>query len=122
MQKIPKILILGFCLVVLFISYYFYTRKDITYSKPEWHCKKGKCEVSFTLENKTSNYVTCKVSIRALRRLGSKQSSTVNRICGETTLNIELNPEELREIVEVVDVSYPAYMMQVYLWDIKKGV
>ena len=30
MQKTPKILILGFCLLVLFISYYFYTRKDLT--------------------------------------------------------------------------------------------
>lgn len=76
--------------------------KDVTITDVKSDCSKNPCKINFLLTNKTNNYVTCKVSIRAHRSTpGAKSSGVVTPgFAGEKIFEIELYPQEKKQIEE----------------------
>jgi hypothetical protein len=108
MRKKPqKIIAISFVLVAILIAIYFYQRKDVEVTEVSTKCNKNICTTSFVLTNKTNNYISCKVSIRAHKRIrGSKTTAAVKPgFAGEKIMVVELHPKEIKKIEEHLTVE-----------------
>ncbi len=101
-NKPLKIVAIPFVVVAILIALYFYQRKDVEVTEVSTKCNKNICTTSFVLSNKTNNYISCKVSIRAHKRIrGYKSTAAVKPgFAGEKIMVVELHPKEIKKIEE----------------------
>lgn len=104
------------------VTLYFYQRKDVAITDINTDCKGNLCRVNFSVVNKTNNYVSCRVSIRALKRTpGAKTSGVVTQgFAGEKLLDLELAPKEAKIMDENLSLTASASRILVKAFNVDK--
>jgi hypothetical protein len=111
MKKKKKYLII--VIIAIFATlYYFNSSEDVVYTDLAWKVRDEIYTVSFNVNNKTKNYVSCQASIRAYREFNRRQQKRSNRICGEKIIKIKLRPEESMKFSEVIRYYIQAQYVQ----------
>jgi hypothetical protein len=101
MKKQTKALLLAGVVVILTYTYLTHTKNPI--KSTEWSCEKGECSVTITMNN-AHNYPTeNRIVLRAHRRdtHDQKVGGSGMRMVGEKYIDIALEPNEKKEIVEI---------------------
>lgn len=119
-KKQSKFLILVAALIAGFAVVYFYSRKDVEISHIQWKCETKPCIVNFQVENKTNRYITCKISIRAVRDGGKKTFVSTKGFAGEKTIDINISPRNDMKIREPLKTLGHFRTIQVQAWAIVK--
>ena len=116
-----KILILALTVITLLIYYYYYQRKDVEVLNVTDRCQGNPCKIDFVVANKTNNYVTCKLSVRVLKRTGGAKSSRVVTpgFAAEKIFDLELYPKEKKEFQENLELTSPGSKVQVAAYNVK---
>lgn len=120
-NKVPRIISIPLVIAVSMLALYLYQRKDVEILSIRHDCKNKPCKVGFVIENKTNNFISCSVSIRALRSSPGSKSSAVSApgFAGEKIMDIDLFPKETKEIEEVLTLRGSISRIQVNAFNIR---
>jgi len=86
----------------------------------QWDCRKEKtgpiCEVKFTLENSSHFPIAANALIRAHRRRTGGLGEVSNHLVGEKVLKFTIQPNERKEVEEILEVQGRATQIVVTAW------
>jgi len=88
----------------------FASQRDNTIKNTEWSCSGSSCEVRLILQN-TNNYkVLNRIVIRAhnQEKYDRDPGAKGNKVVGEEYLEVQMEANEEKEIVEHLQLRYPA--------------
>lgn len=112
--------IFGVLLLVSTSGYLFFDQANVSVADKNWECRtvKGRllCTASFTLINKTHNYVECNVSVRAQTKVGGEKTASLRNV-GEKIFKLELHPKQVLNLTEEIHVTRMPTVVQINAWE-----
>ncbi len=111
--------------ILLMFAFYFFKEKEVVISNIKWNCSESSCDVSFEIENKTSNYLSLNVSIRAskTKEIGMGYGAIGSEIVGEKIISSNMSPAQILVINESLKLAHRSKveLIVVNSWNIKKS-
>jgi hypothetical protein len=127
MKRISKTssAVVGFIVILLIFAFYFFREKEVVISNTKWNCGESSCDVSFKAENKTSSYLSLKVSIRACKtkEIGMGYGAVGSEIVGEKIISLNMSPAQISDINESLKIAHRSNVefIVVNSWNIKES-
>ena len=108
MKYLKNILIGASLLLITILA--FMSKRDKTISSTEWNCGGGLCEIRMVIVNLNNYKVQNRIVIRAhnQEKYDRDPGAKGNKVVGEKHLDVIMEANEEKEIVEQLELNYPA--------------